>query len=142
MCPGRDLVMAECRDVSLKSTFMGASGMLQRLPCMLRAGQVILLSAVLLGTSMGVRGEVVEFRRPLVILVMRSIVITCRHKLKTPNLPGLCVGFFGKFISALGVLQCALGMPVPGLVIAFFVMLGRRAMRVCRPFMFLGSFSM
>jgi hypothetical protein len=127
--------------VSSKGIFMGGFGMLQRLPRVLRAGQVILLSAVLLGTSMRVGGDVVEFRRPLVILVMRSIVITCGHKLKTHNLPGFCMGFLGKFISTLRVLQRALGMPVPGLIIALFVVLGRCAMCVCRPFVVFGRSS-
>jgi hypothetical protein len=53
--------MAECRNAMerLSGVLMGAFGMLQSLPRMLRAGQVILFSAVLLGTSMGVRGDVV-----------------------------------------------------------------------------------
>jgi hypothetical protein len=108
---------------------------------MLRARQVILLSALFLRAAMGMRGDIVEFRGPLVILIMRSIVITCGHKLKTHNLPGLCVGFLGKFISTLRVLQRALGMPIPGLVIAFLVVLGGSAMCVGRPLVFLSCSS-
>jgi hypothetical protein len=40
---------------------------------------VILLSAVVISTAMGMRSEVVEFCRPLMILVMGSVVITCGH---------------------------------------------------------------
>jgi hypothetical protein len=103
---------------------------------------MILLSAVLLCSAMGVRGEVVEFRRALVILVMRSIVITCGHNLETHNLPGLCMGFLGKFMSAFRTLQGALGMPVPGFVIPSLVVLSGSAMCVGRPFVFLSRSSM
>lgn len=63
----------------LKGMLMGGLGVLQRLPGMLRARQVILLSAVVISTAMGMRSEVVEFCRPLMILVMGSVVITCGH---------------------------------------------------------------
>jgi hypothetical protein len=43
--------------------------MLQRLPRMLTSGQVILVT-MLLGNSMGVRSPIMQFRRPLVILIM------------------------------------------------------------------------
>jgi hypothetical protein len=36
---------------------------------------------------MGVRGGIVKFRRPLVILVMRSVVITCRHNYRVTICP-------------------------------------------------------
>jgi len=51
------------------------------------------------------------------------------------------VGFPGKFISTLRVLQRAFVMPVPGLVFPFFVVFGCGAMGVRRPFVFLGCFS-
>lgn len=47
------------------------------------------------------------------------------------------MGFLGKFMSAIRVLQRTLGMPVPGLVIPFFVMLGGGAMGLRRPLVFL-----
>ena len=143
MCPRRDLVVTECGDAvdRLKGAFMCGFGVLERLSRMLRARQVILFSAVLLGTAVGVRGEVVEFGRTLMILIMRSVVITCGHGLKAHNLPGLGVGFPGEFISTLRVLERAFVMPVPGFVFSFLVMFGCGAMGVRRAFVFLGCSS-
>jgi hypothetical protein len=62
-------------------------GVLQSLPRMLAAGQMIRLSALLFSTAMAVRGDVVEFRRSLVIFVMRSVVIACGPKLETHDRP-------------------------------------------------------
>jgi hypothetical protein len=78
-----DLFVAERDDalVYLEGAFMGRLGMLQSLPGMLSTGLMILFSAVLLGAAMGVRRQVMQFGRPLVILVVRSVVITRRHKL-------------------------------------------------------------
>ena len=120
---------------------MGVFGVLQRLPRTFPTCQVILFPMLLLGAAVGVRGDVMEFRRALMIFIMRPIVIACRHKLETHNLPGLGVGFLGQFISTLRVLQRALGMPVPGFVIPFFVTLGGRAVGVCRPIVFFGRSS-
>jgi hypothetical protein len=139
----RDLMVSERSDAmrGLHGVPMSGFGVLQRLPRPFPACQVILLSMLLLGTAVGVRGDVMEFRRALVIFIMRPVVIACGHKLETHNLSGLGVGFLGQFISTLRVFQRALIMPVPGLVIPFFVMLGSRAMGVCRPFVFFGRSS-
>jgi hypothetical protein len=67
------------RGMDLDCVFMRAPGVLQRLPRMFLSGQVILLSMLLVSRAMGVRGNIVEFRRPLVIFVMRPVVITCGH---------------------------------------------------------------
>jgi hypothetical protein len=40
---------------------------------------VILFPMLLVSRAVGVRGNIVEFRRPLVIFVMRPVVITCGH---------------------------------------------------------------
>lgn len=78
---GRDLVMTEFGGarMQLRGALPGFPGVLQRLPGMLLSCQVILFSALLIGTPMGVRGHIVEFRRPLVVFVMRSVVIACGH---------------------------------------------------------------
>ena len=51
------------------SMLMSALRVLERLPLMLLARQVILLS-LLLGSTMGMRGAILQFICPLVILVM------------------------------------------------------------------------
>jgi hypothetical protein len=52
------------------------------------------------------------------------------------------MGLLGEFMGAIRVFQRAFGMPVSSRVIPFFVVLGRGAMGVCRPFMFFSSSSM
>jgi hypothetical protein len=47
---------------------------------MLMPRQVLLLSVVLLGSTMGVRGGVVQFGGALVVLVVGSVVISSGHK--------------------------------------------------------------
>jgi hypothetical protein len=47
------------------------------------------------------------------------------------------MGFAGQFISTLRVFERALGMPVPGFVIPFFIVLGGRTMGVSRTLVFL-----
>ncbi len=81
MGTGRDLLVAERSGSLVRSegVSMGVFGMLQGLPGMLRTSQVILLAAMLLGAAMGVRGDIMQFRRPLVIFVMRSVVIAGGH---------------------------------------------------------------
>jgi hypothetical protein len=106
---------------------------------MFRPGLVILFSLLFGRAAMGVRREVVHLRGALVILVMRSVVIAGRHKLKRHHLPGFRVGFLCKLISAVRVFQRTLGMPVTSRVIPFFIVLGGRAMGVCREFMLLGG---
>jgi hypothetical protein len=46
---------------------------------MFLSGQVILFPMLLVSRAVGVRGNIVEFSRPLVIFVMRPVVITCGH---------------------------------------------------------------
>jgi hypothetical protein len=131
MSASRDLVMSEGGDavrrlramVNFGALLMGIAGVLHALTGTLLPGQVILLPMLFTGGSMGVRGKVVQFGRALVIFVMRSVVITCGHKLKTPDLPGLRVGFLRKLVCTFGVLERTLGMPVSGGVVPFFVML-------------------
>jgi hypothetical protein len=48
---------------------------------MLVSGLVVLFS-VLLGYTMGMRSEIVQFGGSLMILIVRSVVITCGHILK------------------------------------------------------------
>src|ERR1700722_6480982 len=98
---------------------------------MLRPRQVILLPAVIVGRPMSMGGQVVQFRRPLMVLVMRSVVIACGHRLKAHDLAGFGMSFLGEFISALRVLLRPFGMPVPALVIAFLVVLRGRAVGMC-----------
>jgi len=73
--------MAERSDSfpSLNRSFVGVFGMLQRLPRMLCAREVVLLSAVLFSTTMRMGSDVVKFRGALVIFIMRSVVIPCGH---------------------------------------------------------------
>ena len=54
-------------------------GMFESLPGELLPGEVILLLMSYSGTSVSVRGKVVQFRGSLMILVVRSVVITSRH---------------------------------------------------------------
>ncbi len=51
------------------------------------------------------------------------------------------MGFLCQFISALGVFECALGMPVSAFIFPFFIVLGGCAMCVRRAFVFLSGFS-
>jgi hypothetical protein len=104
---------------------------------MFRPGLVILLSPMVGRAAMGVRRKVVQLRGSLVILVMGSVVIACRHKLKRHHLPGFRVRILGKFVSVIRILQRPFGMPVTRRVIPFFIVLGRRAMGVCREFVLL-----
>ncbi len=140
MGAGRNGIVAERRNalVSVDGLLMRGFGVFQRPPRLLGTGEVFLLSAMLLGAAMCVRGGVMQFRRALVILVMGAVVIACGHGLEGHNLPRLVMGFLGDFVSVLGVFQRPLGMPVSGRVIPFFVVLGSRAMGVRRPLVFLG----
>jgi hypothetical protein len=52
------------------------------------------------------------------------------------------VGFLGKFVRLIGVLERSLGMPSAGLVIPFFIVLGGSAMSACGKFVLLGGFPM
>jgi hypothetical protein len=50
------------------------------------------------------------------------------------------VGFLGKFVRLIGVLERSLGMPSSGLVIPFFIVFGGCAMSLGRKFVLLGGF--
>jgi hypothetical protein len=115
---------------------------LEGLPRTLVSRRVFLLPLFFTGT-MGVGGKVVQFSGPLMVFVMRSVVISSRHiewtyrvdffsclQLERFDLPGFGVGFLGKLIGAIGILKGAFRMPVTGLVVAFFVVLGSGAMGV------------
>src|ERR1019366_7141824 len=84
-----DIFVPEGRDAmphgNCLSMLMSLLGVLQRLPRVLLPRQVILL-IVLFGNTMHVRGLVVQFGGPLVVFVMRSVVIACRH-LRSLHLP-------------------------------------------------------
>src|ERR1019366_5496545 len=68
---------------------MSLLGVLQRLPRVLLPRQVILLP-VLFGDTMHVRGLVVQFGGPLVVLVVRSVVIARRHFKESPSVLTCC----------------------------------------------------
>ena len=70
------------RSHSRLRVLMSLCRVLEGLPCMLVSRQVILFS-VLLGGAMGMRSQIVQFGGSLVILIVRSVVVACRHKLKT-----------------------------------------------------------
>ena len=105
---GRDFVVPEGGHAMSGSSrlrmLMSVVRVLQSLPGVLVPAQVILLS-MLLGDPMGMRRGVVQFGGALVILVMRSVVIAGGHDLEAHDLPGLGVGFLGKLVGTLGILQ-------------------------------------
>jgi len=82
MSQGCDVVMSKARDSMSGgrrlSVLMSVPRVLERLPGVLVSGQMILLS-MLLRHTMGMRGAVVQLGGALVILVMGSVVIACRH---------------------------------------------------------------
>src|ERR1035438_3795036 len=83
---------------------MSLLGVLQRLPRVLLPRQVILL-IVLFGNTMHVRGLVVQFGGPLVILVMRSVVVARRHFMESPS--GLtCCGLLVQAGKRIGRASC------------------------------------
>jgi hypothetical protein len=90
MCAGGNLFMTERSDaMDIRRVLVSVFGVLKSLPGMLRAGQVFLLLFMLFRCAMGVRGNVVEFRRPLMILIVRSVVIACRHSQRLTICPDL-----------------------------------------------------
>lgn len=81
---GSDIVVSERRDSVSTGGHLGVPmsllGVFESLPRMLVSRQVILF-ALFLSKTMGMRGSIVQFCGPLVVFVMRSVVVTCRHKL-------------------------------------------------------------
>ena len=65
--------------VNLHGPLKCVSRMFQRLPRSLLARQMILLAVLFGRTAMRVRRALMQFRSPLMILVMRSVVIARRH---------------------------------------------------------------
>ena len=124
---------------------MRVQGVLQRLPGLLVSREVILLP-ILLGDTMGVRGGIVQFGGPLMVLVMRSVVVTSRHNLHSPPLfetydpARFVVGFLGELVRLIGVLQRPFRMPAAPFVISFFIVFGSSTMGVSRKFVLLGGF--
>jgi hypothetical protein len=72
--------MSVCRGLSLMLSFFGV---LEGLPRMLVPGQVILFP-LLFANTMSMCSGVVQFGRPLVVFVMRSVVVTSGHSFKGP----------------------------------------------------------
>lgn len=135
--------MSERSDAMIQpdGLFMGVARVLQALTGTFLPGQVILFPMLFFRGSMGVRRHVVEFRRALVIFVMRSVVITCGHKLKRHDLAGLCVSVLGKLVSTIRVLKRTFGMPVFRRVIPLFIVLCGGTVELCRQFVCLCGFS-
>ena len=65
------------------------AGMLQCLAGLFVPRFAVLLSVLLLSDAMCVRRDIVQLGRPLMILVMRALVITCRHDHKITICPDL-----------------------------------------------------
>ena len=73
------------------------------------------------------------------ILVMRSVVIASRHKLKSGHSARLGVGFLSEFVGLVRILQRSVRMPLSSFIIAFFIMFGSGAMSARRKFVLLGG---
>jgi hypothetical protein len=71
----RSYAMYVCSRLSLLMSFLGV---FDGLPPMLVPGQVILFP-LLFANTMSMCSRVVQFGRPLVVFVMRSVIVTSRH---------------------------------------------------------------
>jgi hypothetical protein len=89
MSEGGNVIVPECGDAmsqhgvprrSRLSMLMGFVRLFQSLPWVLVSRQVILLTVVLLGSTMSMRGGVVQFGGSLVVFVVGSVVISSGHK--------------------------------------------------------------
>jgi len=83
---GRDAVLIDMCPGHLRCVLVSPFGMFQSLPGLLLAGLVILFLMGLRRTTMRVGGAVVQIGSSLMVLVMRSVLVTSRH-LKAPYLP-------------------------------------------------------
>jgi|GEM_PF-6121144 len=128
--------MSICRGLS---SLMSLFGVFESLPRMLVPGQVILLP-LLFANTMTMCSRVVQFGRPLVVFVMRSVVVTSGHSLKGPYLPGLGVSFPGKLVGAIRILQSSFCVPATPFVIPFFIVFGGSTVGACRKVMLLSRF--
>jgi hypothetical protein len=68
-----------CLPLHLRGVQVSPLGVLQSLPGVFLSGLVILLAVGFRGPTMRVGGTIVQLRGSLMILVMRSVVITSRH---------------------------------------------------------------
>ena len=75
----RDAVFIHGTPMRLPRPLKSLLGVFQSLPGELLPGLVILLLMGFRGTTMSVCGIVVQLSGPLMIFVMRSVAITCRH---------------------------------------------------------------
>jgi hypothetical protein len=149
MSQHRDLFMTKQSDAVFIHPFPsqqtrmldGLLRMLQGLPAALMSRFVILFLVGFRRTSMGVGGTVMQLCSALMIFVVRSVIVTSRH-LECSNPARLVMGFHGQFVRPIGIFQCSLFVPFPGLIITLFVMLGGGAMELGRQFMLLRGFSM
>jgi hypothetical protein len=74
-----DAVFIHGVNVHLPGMLMSVLGMLKSLPRQLLAGLMILFLMGVCGTAVGVGGTIVQLSGSLMILVVRSVVITSRH---------------------------------------------------------------
>src|SRR5579862_4637210 len=74
-----DAVFVHGALVRLPGPFVRLLGVLQSSPGELLPGLVILLLMCFGGAAMSMGGKVVHFRGSLMVLVMRSVVVTCGH---------------------------------------------------------------
>jgi Na+/citrate or Na+/malate symporter len=81
-----DAVLVQKAPVRLFGLLVSLLGVLQSLPAALLPGFMILFVMGFGGATVGVRGNVMQFGGPLMVLVMRSVVITSGH-LETHYLP-------------------------------------------------------
>ena len=83
MCKGCDVIVSECGNAvshrGCRAVFTRLR-VFESLARVLVPSQVFLVS-VLLPNAMGMRGAVLQFRSPLVVLVMGSVVVASGHAL-------------------------------------------------------------
>jgi hypothetical protein len=110
-------------------------------PRKLMPGFVILLFMSFGRDAVSVRGFVVQLGGSLMILVVRSVVVSGGHS-EFSYLTGLIMRLFSQRVSMIGILQRSFVMPVAGWIVAFFVVFRSSAMGLRRQFMLFGGFSM
>jgi len=81
-----DAVFVQKAPMRLSGTLVSLLGVLQSLPAALLPGFMILFLVGFGGATVSVRGNVVQLGGPLMVLVMRSVVVTSGH-LETHYLP-------------------------------------------------------
>jgi hypothetical protein len=134
MSQSRDFIVSESGDTMSNHglrKLVRLLGVLEGFPGMLVSRQVFLFPLLLAG-AVGMGGEVVQLGGSLMIFVMRSVVISCGHNLKSHDLPGFGMGFLRKFIGAIRIFKGSFRMPVSRLVIALLIVFGSGPMGVSR----------